>query len=65
MIGLLSKKWCDVELEVQVLRCGIGFFIGTCNESGLVTRESAEYYRSSDGAAMDLANNSFVQRHHI
>ena len=58
---MFEMNW-EHQLEIQVLRSGVGYYLGTCDEAGLVSRVSAEFYRSSDGAAMDLANNSFIKR---
>lgn len=57
MIGLVAKQWCYVDLEVQVMASGAGYYIGTA-----VSRESNEYYRSSFDAAQALGDNSFTQR---
>jgi len=57
MIGQVAKQWCYVDLEVQVMTGGAGYYIGTT-----VSRESNEFYRSSFDAAQALADNSFTQR---
>lgn len=49
-------------LEPRVLKSGAGFYIGTANEAGPVSRESQEYFRSSDAAAKALENGTWTQR---
>lgn len=60
MIGLVAKHWCYVDLEIQVLSSGAGYYLGTT-----VSRESVEYCRSSYDAEQALADNSFTQRVHV
>jgi len=57
MFGLVAKQWCYVDLEIQVMAGGAGYYIGTP-----VSRESNEFYRSSFDASQALADNSFTQR---
>ena len=62
MLGVLAKRWCDLELEVQVLRNGNGtYYLGTYDGEP-ISRESQEYYRTCDEAEYALKNNTFTQR---
>lgn len=56
MFGLVAKQRNYVELEMQVMAGGAGYYIGTD-----VSRESREFFRSSFDAAQALADNSFTQ----
>lgn len=42
------------KLPLQVLKSAKGFYIGTCNEEGPVSRESEEYWASQDSAEKAL-----------
>lgn len=44
--GLLAAE-SGVELHIQVLSSQRGFYIGTANEMGPMSRESVEYYKTS------------------
>jgi hypothetical protein len=56
MLGLVAKQKCYVDLEIQVMSGGAGYYIGTD-----VSRESTEFYRSSFDAFQALADFSFTQ----
>ncbi len=50
---------------VQVLRSGAGFYIGAFDpKSGPVSRESMEYYSTSEAANTALNSNTWTQRSH-
>lgn len=51
--GLLAAE-SGVELYIQVLSSQRGFYIGTANELGPVSRESVEYYKTSQQADIAL-----------
>jgi hypothetical protein len=42
--GKLSHKYCGLLLPVKVLQSAAGFFIGTDDSDGVVSRESEEYW---------------------
>lgn len=56
MLGLVAKQRNYIDLEMQVMAGGAGYYIGT-----EVSRESKEFYRSSFDAEQALADNSFTQ----
>lgn len=56
MFGLVAKQMSYIELEIQVMSGGVGYYIGTD-----VSRESREFYRSSFDAEQALADYSFTQ----
>lgn len=56
MLGMVAKQRSYVDLEMQVMAGGAGYYIGTD-----VSRESKEFYRSSFDAAQALAEQSFTQ----
>jgi hypothetical protein len=56
MFDLLAKQQNYVNLELQVMSGGVGYYIGTTN-----SRESTEFYRSSFDASQALADHTFTQ----
>lgn len=60
--GYLAKKYSQVSLELTVLKSAAGFYIGTCDELGPVSRESVEYYPTLDQAAEALFCSTWTQR---
>lgn len=60
--GYLTKKYCNKELALQVLRSAAGFFIGTCDEESMgISRESSEYFPTSDAAQQALDKGTWTQ----
>ena len=59
--GLLASE-AGIELRVQVLSSQRGFYIGTANEMGPVSRESVEYYKTSQLADIALERVEWTQR---
>lgn len=59
--GKLAAQ-CGFNLPVSVLQSQAGFYLGTANELGPVSRESMEYYRKRADADQALANGSWTQR---
>ncbi|MGX5056705.1 hypothetical protein ACWKX9_24135 [Enterobacter asburiae] len=59
--GLLAAE-SGVELPIQVLSSQRGFYIGTANEMGPVSRESVEYYKTSQQADIALEKGEWTQR---
>ncbi|WP_434778514.1 hypothetical protein [Neisseria sp. Ec49-e6-T10] len=49
-------------LPLEILHSANGFYIGTFDEDGPVSRESVEYYETEDAALYALENNLFTQR---
>ena len=63
-IGKLAYQQLGVRFELRVMRSAQGFYVGTGNELGPVSRESEEYYATSDLAQHALDNSEFTQREH-
>lgn len=61
--GILAAKFAGLSLPLQVLRSGAGFYIGTANEMGPVSRESVEYFATAELAERALEQGSWSQRH--
>lgn len=61
--GKLAEAF-GLTLPLMVLRSGAGFYIGTIDDEGPVSRESEEYYSSEDKADKALMEGSFTQRMH-
>lgn len=60
--GLLAAKFAGLSLPLQVLRSGAGYYIGTQNEEGPVSRESVEYYATHSQAERALEQGTWSQR---
>ncbi|EBS1325819.1 hypothetical protein CRQ31_23500 [Salmonella enterica subsp. enterica serovar Worthington] len=60
--GVLAAKFAGLSLPLQVLRSGAGFYIGTANETGPVSRESVEYFTTAELAERALAQGTWSQR---
>lgn len=61
-MGQLAWEYCKVRLPLAVYRSAAGYYIGTMNEDGPCSRESVEYYPTSEMAAKALEDNTFTQR---
>lgn len=53
-IGFLAKK-IGFTLPLQVLESAAGFYLGTADNDGPVSRESVEYWGKKEAAAQALA----------
>lgn len=62
--GRLALEFCGKRLPLQVLRSNAGFYIGTADEDGPCSRESAEYFRSADCAHQALSSGNWTSRDH-
>ena len=61
MIGKLAAS-CGFNLPVQVMQSAAGYYLGT-TESGLpMTRESAEYWATSQEASGALESGNWTQK---
>jgi hypothetical protein len=49
-------------LALQVLSSAAGFYLGTCDQGGPVSRESVEYFPTISAAEAALASGDFTQR---
>lgn len=61
--GELAASCCRAELALQVLESGAGFYLGTADASGPVSRESQEYFGTRAAAARALEDGRWTQRH--
>ena len=60
--GQLALEYCGKRLPLQILRSNAGFYIGTADDDGPVSRESAEYYVTRDAAQRAHALGDWTQR---
>lgn len=60
--GHLAMQFCYLDLPLQVLQSAAGFYIGTADREGPVTRESAEYFPTLDAARSALERGGWTQR---
>ena len=51
-------------LQLQVLSSNAGFYLGTFDEEGPVSRESLEYFPTELAAQDALENGTWTQREH-
>ena len=59
--GKLAAEYCAKRLPIQVLESRAGFYLGTADHEGPVSRES-EYFRTRDAAQHALAQGLWKQR---
>ena len=60
--GLLARRYCDKCLPVQVLQSRGGYYLGTCDQDGPVSRESEEYFLTADQAHAVHRSHAWTQR---
>ena len=60
--GYLALTYVGKRLPLQVRHCAAGYFIGTADENGPVSRESFEYFRSYQAADQALTTGCWQQR---
>lgn len=60
--GWLARQWCGMDLELRVLKSEAGYYLGTADESGPVSRESDEYWPSCEEAETALDRDAWTQR---
>lgn len=60
--GLIAERSGFGKLELQVCHSGAGFYIGTWDNEGPISRESVEYYPSYEIAEEALKNSTWTQR---
>ncbi|VAW65869.1 FIG00973668: hypothetical protein [hydrothermal vent metagenome] len=58
--GVLAKI-CGYDLPLQVLKSNAGFYIGTADDEGPVSRESTEYYATHEIANNKLNTKDWIQ----
>ena len=62
MIGELAMQYTGKRLQVEVLQSANGFYIGTMDEEGPVSRESLEYWRTRGAADKALSKKDWTQK---
>ena len=60
--GLLAKEILGLTLELTVLKSGAGWYIGTFDNEGPVSRESVEYYQTESLADQALEQDLWTQK---
>ncbi|HBX55778.1 hypothetical protein [Pseudomonas sp. UBA2684] len=63
-IGYLALTYVGKRLPLQVRQSAAGYFIGTADHNGPVSRESVEYFRSYEAAERALSTGHWQQRLH-
>jgi hypothetical protein len=61
--GYLAQCCCATKLPLRVLRSRAGFYIGTADAAGPVSRESEEYFGTRAAAVQALRAGRWTQRH--
>lgn len=61
-IGKLAKEFCGLTLPLQVLQSNAGFYLGTTDEEGPVSRESLEYWPTYTEAEKALSTREWTQK---
>lgn len=65
LFGFIAYQTLGLKLDPTVLKSAAGYYIGTANESGPVSRESVDYYRSQEEAQKALDEGSWKQRYNV
>jgi hypothetical protein len=60
--GHLAEKYCNKLLPLAVLKSAAGYYIGTADEMGPVSRESNEYWRKETSAQLALGTGNWSQK---
>ncbi len=60
--GKLAKEYCQADLPLTVMWSAAGYYIGTYDEEGPVSRESMEYFAKRSEADIALASGLWTQR---
>ena len=60
--GALAYQELGEQLPLEVLRSASGYYLGTQDETGPVSRESEEYWRTEPEAKQALAGGGWTQR---
>jgi len=61
-MGLLAHAAGGHNLPLQVLQSAAGYYIGTFNDDGPVSRESVEYFPTREAASYALETGAWTQR---
>ena len=62
--GLLAKELLELTLELKVMKSAAGWYLGTFDENGPVSRESVEYFSTESSAEAAFKAGSWTQRDH-
>ena len=60
--GHLAERWCKLRLPLEVLSGKEGYYIGTINQDGPISRESEEFFPTREAADEALATGHWTQR---
>ena len=60
--GRLAQQYCAKRLPLQVLQSAAGYYIGTADEDGPVSRESTQYFRKREQAQSALDSGDWLQK---
>jgi hypothetical protein len=60
--GEMAKAYCYRSLPLQVLQSAAGYYIGTADASGPVSRESTRYWNTRSDAENALLSGGWKQR---
>ncbi|CAJ2794328.1 Uncharacterised protein [Burkholderia pseudomallei] len=60
--GALAWRYTGKRLPLQVLRSVAGYYIGTADDEGPISRESVEYFPTRDLAERALVAGCWTQR---
>ncbi len=61
-LATITKKPTALRPPLQVIRSAAGFYIGTIDEYGPFSRESAEYFQTEESAKNALSTGEWTQR---
>lgn len=60
-VGQLAYSLLKVRLPLQILQSANGYYLGTANDAGPVSRESLEYWPSESDAQLALSSGEWTQ----
>jgi hypothetical protein len=63
-LGYLALAYTGKRLPLQVLPSPAGYYIGTHDDEGPVSREAVEYFPTEEEAQIALADHAWTQRRH-
>jgi hypothetical protein len=61
-IGKLAYDYYKVSLPLVVCKSASGYYLGTVDDGGPVTRESNEYWRKEESARYAFENHEWTQK---
>lgn len=65
LFGINAYNTLGLKLDLTVLKSASGYYIGTANECGPVSRESIDYYRTPEAAQKALDDGTWEQRYNV